>query len=90
MVKDAIPQVLFVDNHNPLTLLHDALSEGIHELSDEECLQLATGIRQLLVSLSERISIALKDETEIKAAVGALLNRKKTKRPRLSFKRPGR
>ncbi len=33
---DAIPAVLLIDGHNPLTLLHDLLSEGIHELDDDE------------------------------------------------------
>jgi hypothetical protein len=37
----AIPATLLIDGHNPLALLHDTLSEGIHELSDEECLKRA-------------------------------------------------
>jgi len=35
-VKSAIPASLRIDGHNPLTLLHDALSDGLHEGSDEE------------------------------------------------------
>lgn len=35
----AIPPVLLIDGHNPLALVHDLLSEGIHELSDDECRQ---------------------------------------------------
>src|SRR5205814_6790875 len=38
-VKDAIPESLKIREHNPLTLLHRALSEGLHEGSDEECLE---------------------------------------------------
>jgi hypothetical protein len=34
-VKTAIPEVLYIKGHNPLTLLHSALSEGLHEASDE-------------------------------------------------------
>ncbi len=30
LVKDAIPKSLLIDGHNPLLLLHDALSDGIH------------------------------------------------------------
>ena len=41
-IKSAIPQVLLINGHNPLTLLHKALSEGLHAQSDGECLQLAT------------------------------------------------
>ena len=76
-VKTAIPQSLLIDGrHNPLTLLHTALSEGLHELTDEECLTLARSIRVLLIELAERISTALKEEAELKSAVSQLLNRK--------------
>ena len=37
-VKHGIPEVLLVSGHNPLTLLHSALSAGLHEQEDEECL----------------------------------------------------
>jgi hypothetical protein len=75
-VKVAIPQSLLIDGHNPLTLLHNALSEGLHELNDEECLTLARSIRVVLIELAERISTALKEEAELKSAVSQLLNRK--------------
>jgi hypothetical protein len=42
--------------------VHDALSEGLHEKTDEEGLQLSPSIRIILTELSERISIALEDE----------------------------
>jgi len=78
MVRAGIPPSLLIDSHNPLALLHDALSDGIHEFTDEECLELATTIRLLLTELSERIATALKEEAELKSAVGRLLNRKST------------
>jgi hypothetical protein len=74
-VKDSIPQSLMIDGHNPLTLLHSALSEGIHAQTDEECLEIATSIRVVLSELADRISIALKDHAELKQAVSRLLNR---------------
>lgn len=75
MAKDAIPEKLLVNNHNPLTLLHSALSEGIHELPDDECLNLANSIRIILAELSEKLAQALKDETELSNAISNLLNR---------------
>ena len=77
IAKDAIPESLLIDGHNPLGLLHSALSEGVHNLSDEECLDLASSIRIVLTELSERLAQALKDEAELTKAVGKLLNRKK-------------
>ena len=76
LVKSAIPESLLIDGHNPLTLLHSALSEGLHAQSDEACLELATDIRVLLTELAERISTALKEEAALKSAVSRLFNRK--------------
>ena len=73
-IKGAIPQSLLIQGHNPLTLLHSALSEGLHAQSDEECLEIATSIRVVLTELAERISQALKDEAELRQAVNRLLN----------------
>src|SRR5262249_37410139 len=75
-VKAGIPPSLLIDGHNPLTLLHDAPSDGIHELTDEQCLSLAQSIRIALTELADRISTALKDEAELKSAVTRLLNRR--------------
>jgi hypothetical protein len=38
-VKDAVPEVLKVNGQNPLTLLHDLLSDGLHAQTNEECLE---------------------------------------------------
>lgn len=76
-IKAAIPNALYIDGHNPLTLLHSALSEGLHAGSDEECLEMATSIRVVLTELAERISMALKDEAELKQAITNLLKRGK-------------
>lgn len=78
MAKPGLPESLLIDGHNPLGLLHSALSEGVHELKDEECLILAGSIRVVLGELSERIAQALKDEDELKKALSSLLNRKKS------------
>jgi hypothetical protein len=78
-VKDSIPQSLMINGHNPLTLLHGALSEGIHAQTDEDCLEIATSIRVVLTELADRISIALRDHAELKTAVSRLLNRNQTK-----------
>jgi hypothetical protein len=73
VVKHGIPQALLVNGHNPLTLLHSALSEGLHAQTDEECLELATSIRVILTDLVDRLANALKEEAELNAAVSKLL-----------------
>lgn len=76
LVKEAIPQSLLINGHNPISLLHSALSEGVHELTEEQCLENAHSIRVVLAELSERLAQALKDEAELKSAIGRLLNKK--------------
>lgn len=76
-VKDAMPAALLIKSHNPITLLHSALSDGLHERSDARCLELAHDVRVVLVELAERIGEALKEETELNTAVSRLLSAKR-------------
>jgi hypothetical protein len=73
VVKHAIPQSLLINGHNPLSLLHSALSEGLHAQTDTECLELATSIRVVLTDFVERAASALRDEAELNAALTRLL-----------------
>jgi hypothetical protein len=79
-IKPGVPQALLIDGHNPLTLLHNALSEGMHAQTDEECLELATSIRIVLTDLVERLASVLSDHVELKAAVSKLLEVKAKKK----------
>lgn len=72
-IKHGIPEALLIGGHNPLTLLHSALSEGLHARTDEDCLELATTVRIVMSELAERLAQALKDDAELSAAVGRLL-----------------
>ncbi len=73
MAKDAMPESLLINGHSPLKLLYKALSEGIHNLTDEQCLGLASSVRVVLGELSDRLAQALKDEAEITNALARLL-----------------
>jgi hypothetical protein len=77
-VKDAIPQTLLINGHNPLTLLHRALI-GVHEQTDERCLELAQDVRVVLTELAERLGQALKDEAELNTAITRLMKAKQDK-----------
>ncbi|MGY0573549.1 hypothetical protein ACTGJ9_022760 [Bradyrhizobium sp. RDM12] len=72
-VKLGLPDSILINSHNPLTLLHSALSAGVHEHTDERCLELAQAVRLVLVELAERLTQALKDEAELNTAVSRLL-----------------
>jgi hypothetical protein len=49
------------------------LSDGLHGRSDQECLEIASSVRVVLMELSERLSQALKDEADLNHAVSKLL-----------------
>lgn len=70
--KEFLPPSILMSGHNPLTLLHNALSEGLHSDSDENCLELAIHIRTVLAELAIRISNSLIDQIEIKTAISRL------------------
>jgi hypothetical protein len=75
-IKHALPQSLHINGYNPLTLLHSALSGGVHEHSESECLELATSIRTIIFEFAERLGQALKDEAELNAAVARLAKKR--------------
>ena len=76
MAKDVMPESLLIDGHSPMFLLHRALSRGVHELSDEECLKLANTVRLVLGELSERLSAILEDKAELTGAISTLMHHK--------------
>lgn len=72
-----IPAVLLIDGHNPLALLHDLLSEGIHQLSDAECLDRAQEAEIVLCEIADRMQVAMTERKAVKAAISNILRRKK-------------
>lgn len=71
-IKHALPTSLHLNGHNPLTLLHSALSEGVHEHTDDACLELASSVRTVLFEFAERLGQLLKEEANLNAAVSRL------------------
>lgn len=67
-IKHEFPDALKIQNENPLSALNTALSTGIHNRSDEECLQLAQNIRTILFSFVERFTELSKNDTAVKTA----------------------
>lgn len=72
-LKDALPdKLLILDGQNPLTLLYRPLSQQLHGLTDEQCLQQAADIQLVLTALLENISDVLKDQEELQDAARRL------------------
>lgn len=72
----AIPAVLLIEGHNPLLLLHDLLSEGIHQLDERECLERAQQAEVILCEIADRLQIALTERKTVKAAISSIMHRK--------------
>lgn len=79
IMKPAIPEEIRIKGHNPLALLHDSLSVGIHRKDDTECLELAADIRVVLTELANRIGQALKDQSELDSALSRILKQDKAR-----------
>jgi hypothetical protein len=73
----AIPAVLLIDEQNPLALLHDLLSEGIHQLDDRECLERAQEAEVILCEIADRMQVAVTERKAVKAALTSIMKRKK-------------
>lgn len=78
-IKAAFPDSLLISGQNPLKLLYSALSEGVHELSDEDCLECAEDIRVVLLAMSERIDMLLSESKNINSAIARLSKRVNSK-----------
>ncbi|PDT06938.1 hypothetical protein CO655_29855 [Rhizobium sp. M1] len=75
-IKSALPQGLLINGHNPLLALHGALSVGLHDESDEDCLAAAQAVRLVLTDLVEKIATLKQDDRQLNEAVRLLLRKK--------------
>ncbi|CAN7457042.1 hypothetical protein [Rhizobium sp. LjRoot254] len=78
-IKTALPQGLLINGNNPLTILHSALSVGLHNESDDECLRPAHAVRLILTDLVQKMAILRQDGTDLRNAVSLLLNKQASK-----------
>ena len=78
-ITHSIPDILKIDGQNPLTLLHDALSVGLHDQNDPECLQAAGDIRMVLGAMAERMAQVVVENKELESAVKRLVQNRSKK-----------
>ena len=80
-MKDLLPASLRPRGLNPLAILHSTLSEGLHSLSDQECLALAEAVRTALVSLVNQIAARRNSTKQLSESMRKLLDKKSRQRP---------
>ena len=76
LVKDLLPANLRPNNVNPLLALHSALSEGLHAEDDEDCLEYAEAIRDVLIFLVNRIVRTKTEDKSFTASMKKILEKK--------------
>lgn len=77
LVKDLLPPILRPGDINPLQILHDVLSEGLHRESDEHCIELAMEVREALEFLVNQVAATKKASARFTEVMRKLLNRHK-------------
>jgi len=76
LVKDLLPPILRPDGMNPLSLLHDVLSQGLHQESDEHCIELAMTVREALVFLVNQVAASRATAVSFTESMRKLLERR--------------
>ena len=72
IANEALPVYLKPDGLNPLGRLYRVLSEGVHSLSDEECLNRAKTVKECLKYLISELSSRKKNRSQFKSMIGSL------------------
>ncbi len=78
LVKDLLPPILRPERMNPLGVLHDALSAGLHAGTDDECAALAAEVREVLVFLVGQVVATRASAESFTASMRRLLERGKS------------
>jgi len=79
LVKDLLPAILRPDGMNPLSILHGKLSEGLHDATDEECLEVAKHIREVLIFLVNQVALHRESSKRFTDSMRRLLEKKSPK-----------
>lgn len=79
LVKDLLPSNLKPDDINPLGIIHSALSEGLHGLSDEECMKQAELIRNSLTFLINQVIKTKNESASFTKSMRKMLTKKSEK-----------
>lgn len=72
IVKDHAPGSYSFNGQNVFKILYTALSEGLHQDTDEECLDSATSVRACLDFLIKRVNRATQEQKELASSIKKL------------------
>lgn len=72
IANKAVPAYLRPDGVNPLGCMYKTLSEGVHSLSDEECLEKAKDLQECIRYMATELAGRKRHRASFKAAIGRL------------------
>ncbi len=75
VVKELLPNSLKLEGKNPLGTLYSSLSTGIHNLNDDETLEIASFIRRILIFLVKEIINHREANKDLKVDLDSLLKK---------------
>jgi hypothetical protein len=76
LIKDIVPPILKPGGVNPLGVLHHALSEGLHDKDEDECLAIAETIRGCIVFLVNQVLLSQEQAKQFTTGMKKLLDKK--------------
>ena len=76
LIKDLLPSILKPNGANPLGILHSELSAGLHAESDEECLENASHIKDILTFLINQVIQSKEAAKNFTSGMKSLLDKK--------------
>ena len=79
-VKDLLPSILILDGGiNPLQILYEELSAGMHDKNDEECLIQAEILKTTMNHFIKQLMVRKRDNEKLKANLNKILEERQKK-----------
>lgn len=79
IVRDLLPPILRPNGMNPLSTLHSILSEGLHAKSDNDCMDNAMAIRNVLIFMANQLAATKESSKNFTEGMKKLLEKKSKK-----------
>lgn len=73
LIKDLLPRDLLTEGYNPLNVIYSSISDGLHNWSDEECLEISEAIRKCICFLIARVYANKSEKKEFTEGMKKLL-----------------
>ena len=78
--KDLLPSILILDGGiNPLQILYEELSAGMHDKTDEECLMKAEILKKTMDHFIKQLMIRKRDNEKLKVNLNKILEERQKK-----------